>query len=134
MLTVRQRFQTSARIRWPPTFWFCRRRRRHHAPHRAAQQRNSPSSLQADKMGGFQAPHFFGQLIINSFADATLLYFSSLIWPACLMKTFLRVVVAVCLLLIPSAFAQNLRLPRDPDKLIERVQAFWQNVAAGQRL
>jgi len=50
------------------------------------------------------------------------------------MKSLLRMVLVLCLLVTPSAFAQNLRLPRDPDKLIERVQAFWQNMASGQRL
>jgi len=50
------------------------------------------------------------------------------------MKSLLRSLVAVCLLLIPPAFSQNLRLPRDSDKLVERVQVFWQNVVSGQRL
>jgi len=40
----------------------------------------------------------------------------------------------VCVLAIPSAFAQDLHLPRDPDKLIQRVQAFWRSVSSGQRL
>jgi hypothetical protein len=50
------------------------------------------------------------------------------------MKSLLRIMVAVCLLPIPAAFSQNLRLPRDPDKLVERVQVFWQSVVSGQRL
>jgi hypothetical protein len=48
------------------------------------------------------------------------------------MKSLFRVVV-LCLA-IPSAFTQDLHLPRDPDKLIERVQAFWRGVTSGQRL
>jgi hypothetical protein len=50
------------------------------------------------------------------------------------MKSVLRKVVFLCLLVIPSAFAQNLRLPRDPDKLVERAQTFWQSMTSGQRL
>src|SRR5437762_4598762 len=50
------------------------------------------------------------------------------------MKSLFRMTVAFCLLAIPSAFAQDLRLPRDPDKLIERVQAFWHDMVSGQRL
>src|SRR5437762_12140722 len=50
------------------------------------------------------------------------------------MKSLFRMTVAFCLLAIPSAFSQDLRLPRDPDKLIERVQAFWHSMASGQRL
>src|SRR5438132_5600359 len=49
------------------------------------------------------------------------------------MKSLFRMVVVLCFLAIPSAFTQGLRLPRDPDKLIERVQAFWRSVTAGQR-
>jgi hypothetical protein len=50
------------------------------------------------------------------------------------MKSFLRSLVAVYVLLISPAFSQNLRLPRDSDKLVERVQMFWQSVVSGQRL
>src|SRR5262245_16463195 len=49
------------------------------------------------------------------------------------MKSLFRLAVVVCLV-IPSAFAQELRLPRDPEKLIERVQAFWRSMTSGQRL
>jgi hypothetical protein len=50
------------------------------------------------------------------------------------MKNHFRMMFALCFLAASPAVAQDLRLPRDPEKLIQRVQAFWQNVAAGQRL
>jgi hypothetical protein len=49
------------------------------------------------------------------------------------MKSLSRVAFFLCLF-VPSAFAQDLRLPRDPEKLIERVQTFWRHMASGQRL
>jgi hypothetical protein len=50
------------------------------------------------------------------------------------MKSLFRIVFVLGLLAIPSAFAQDLQLPRDSEKLMERVQAFWRNFTAGQRL
>jgi hypothetical protein len=49
------------------------------------------------------------------------------------MKSLFRAMVVLCLV-VPSAFAQDLRLPRDSEKLIQRAQAFWRAMASGQRL
>src|ERR1041385_8529371 len=50
------------------------------------------------------------------------------------MKSLFRIMVAICVLSMRPAFSQNLRAPRDIDKLVERVQVFWQDVVSGQRL
>jgi hypothetical protein len=49
------------------------------------------------------------------------------------MRKRLFLPLLICLLPMLSASAQNLRLPRDPERLIDRVQKFWAAMASGQR-
>ena len=50
------------------------------------------------------------------------------------MRKFFFFALAFCGILPSLASAQDLRLPRDPQKLIERAQAFWASLVAGRRL
>ena len=50
------------------------------------------------------------------------------------MRKFFFFALAFCGILPALASAQDLRLPRDPQKLIERAQAFWASLVAGRRL
>jgi hypothetical protein len=49
------------------------------------------------------------------------------------MKRKSRLIIPLLLASITLLSAQNLRLPRDPDKLIDRAQRFWAAMAASQR-
>src|SRR2546425_12937181 len=50
------------------------------------------------------------------------------------MRKFFFFALAFCVMPPDLAPAQELRLPRDPQKLIERAQAFWASIVAGRRL
>lgn len=50
------------------------------------------------------------------------------------MKKVPFLLLALNLLAVPFIPAQDLRLPRNPDRLVERAQRFWNAVASGQRL
>src|SRR6266850_754064 len=50
------------------------------------------------------------------------------------MKKGACLILLLCFLATVFVSAQDLRLPRDPEKLLPRVQRFWTAVAAGQRL
>src|SRR5712692_4616753 len=50
------------------------------------------------------------------------------------MKRGSCLTLLLCVLISVGASAQDLRLPRDSQKLIERAQAFWTAIVAGHRV
>src|SRR5438876_3495971 len=61
-------------------------------------------------------------------------FFFDIILHRLLMKRGFSLALLLCAITTTFASAQNPRLPRDPQKLIERAQAFWTATVAGRRI
>src|SRR5437867_2529842 len=99
-------------------FSYCRRRRQRHAPVLARSR--WASKQDSLKMGGFGPPIFFGKMTYNSRVLSR-------------MKRNSGLIAALFLSVTTLVSGQNLRLPRDPEKLIDRAQKFWAAMTSSQR-